>query len=868
MSQSEMFPLDAEEEVVDNAAEQVAQLDAEQEELTPAGEVEALLRGDDKPVAAAAPATPEAAPVVEETFVSEAVGNAVMEALVESVAEAVVATDVPVAVEEVAIEEPVAEEVAVEETFVAEAVGHAVVDAVVESVTEAVVAVEVPVAAEVPVPVAETVFEEPAPVKEEPVVIEEAAVEEVVAVEETVAEETVVVEEEPAAPAEPANGFAAIGLNKSLVSALDAAGYTTPTPIQAGTIPHILEGRDVLGQAQTGTGKTAAFALPLLQRINLSQKKPQVLVLAPTRELAIQVGKSFEKYATDMRGLRVVPIYGGQDYQVQFRELNRGAHIVVGTPGRVMDHMRRGSVDVSELKCLVLDEADEMLRMGFAEDVDWVLTQAPEQRQMALFSATMPGPIRAIANKHLKNPSQVTIKQKAATADTINQRYFVATPHQKQAALARILEAESTDGVLIFVKMRSTTEPLAEFLAQAGLKTAALNGDIAQKQRERIVERLRSGKVDVIVATDVAARGLDVQRISHVVNYDLPHDSESYVHRIGRTGRAGRSGEAILFVHPRERYQLQRLEKATRQTIEPMSLPSNRDINKQRVARFHQQITDTMAHDEMDTFRSIVTQYQRQNEDVTLESIAAALAVLVNKEQPLLAQENLKQASFAADSRRGGDKRYGSNKREYGKKREYGSRDNGPKSGGYHNDEGMETYRIEVGRNHSVQPGNIVGAIANEAGLGNGKIGKIKIFDRFSMVDLPQGLTSDVMTLLGNVSVAGQKLRISKAGGGRPQSGNSYSGKPYSGKPKSGSGKPYAGKKSYSGKSQSHSNDAQEQGVGQAETGESRPKTGTRFQGSNRALNRSSFKKNDGGGKTVVKNNRFKSRRRKGSTEA
>ena len=366
------------------------------------------------------------------------------------------------------------------------------------------------------------------------------------------------------------NGFRSLGLSDALIAAVESSGYTIPTPIQAQTIPLLLAGRDVLGQAQTGTGKTAAFALPLLQRIDLVKKQTQVLVLTPTRELAIQVAEAFEKYAGSLRGLRVVPIYGGQDYQVQFRQLHRGVHVVVGTPGRVMDHMRRGSLNLDELQCLVLDEADEMLRMGFADDVEWVLTQAPAKRQMALFSATLPRPIRQIAQKHLKNPAEITIAQRTATADTVNQRYIVAAPHQKQAALARVLEAESTDGVLVFVKTRATTEPLAEYLAQAGLKTAALNGDIAQKQREKIVDSLRSGKIDIVVATDVAARGLDVQRISHVINYDLPFDSEAYVHRIGRTGRAGRSGEAILFVHPRERSLLKRLEQATRQPIEPM----------------------------------------------------------------------------------------------------------------------------------------------------------------------------------------------------------------------------------------------------------------------------------------------------------
>lgn len=576
------------------------------------------------------------------------------------------------------------------------------------------------------------------------------------------------------------NGFRPLGLSESLLATVENAGYTTPTPIQAQTIPLLLKGRDVLGQAQTGTGKTAAFALPLLDRIDLFKKQTQVLVLAPTRELAIQVAEAFEKYAGNMRGLRVVPIYGGQDYQVQFRQLDRGVHVVVGTPGRVMDHMRRGSLNLDELQCLVLDEADEMLRMGFADDVEWVLTQAPAERQMALFSATMPRPIRQIAQKHLKNPAEITIAQKTATADTINQRYIVASPHQKQAALARVLEAEPTDGVLVFVKTRATTEPLAEFLAQAGLKTAALNGDIAQKQREKIVDGLRSGKVDVIVATDVAARGLDVQRISHVINYDLPFDSEAYVHRIGRTGRAGRSGEAILFVHPRERRLLKRLEQATRQTIEPMDLPSNRAINKQRVARFHERITNGLAHKEIETFQAIVDHYQRENPDVSLEQIAACLALLANEETPLLVKDELKQASFGPDSpRESRDNRASANKREYQSDRRGGSR---------RSDAGMQTFRIEVGRNHQVQPGNIVGAIANEAGIGSDSIGKIKIFDHFSTVDLPEGLPRNLLDAIDSIVIAGRKLRLSRMDDSSPRPARFQDGKrPFNkskGKPK------------------------------------------------------------------------------------
>lgn len=576
-------------------------------------------------------------------------------------------------------------------------------------------------------------------------------------------------EAETEAETETENGFRVLGLSEGVLAAIESSGYTTPTPIQAQTIPLLLKGRDVLGQAQTGTGKTAAFALPLVDRIDLFNKATQVLVLTPTRELAIQVAEAFEKYAGGTRGLRVVPIYGGQDYQVQFRQLDRGVHVVVGTPGRVMDHMRRGSLKLDDLQCLVLDEADEMLRMGFADDVEWVLSQAPAERQMALFSATLPRPIRQIAQKYLKNPAEITIAQKTATADTINQRYIVAAPHQKQAALARLLEAEPTDGVLVFVKTRATTEPLAEFLSQAGLKTAALNGDIAQKQREKIVDSLRSGKVDIIVATDVAARGLDVQRISHVINYDLPFDSEAYVHRIGRTGRAGRSGEAILFVHPRERRLLKRLEQATRQTIEPMDLPSNRAINKQRVARFHDRITQGLAHKEIETFQAIVDHYQREHTDVTMEQIAAALALLANEGTPLLVKEVLQQTTFAADSGRdSSDNRSGFKKRDFQSDR---------KSGGRRSDAGMETFRIEVGRNHQVQPGNIVGAIANEAGIGSESIGKIKIFDHFSTVDLPGGLPRSVLDAIDGLVIAGRKLRLSRMEESRPRPAKFQDGK-------------------------------------------------------------------------------------------
>lgn len=571
----------------------------------------------------------------------------------------------------------------------------------------------------------------------------------------------------------PALTFRSLGLSDTLVQAVENSGYVTPTPIQAETIPLLLAGRDVLGQAQTGTGKTAAFALPFLQRISIKQHEPQVLVLTPTRELAIQVAEAFERYAAETAGLRVAPIYGGQDYLVQFRQLDRGVHVVVGTPGRVMDHMRRGSLKLDSIRGLVLDEADEMLRMGFAEDVDWILTQAPAERQIALFSATLPEQIRRIAQQHLRDPAEITIRQKTATAETVRQRFVVVQPQHKELVLGRILEAEPIDGVIVFVKLRSATEPLADYLSHHGQRAVALNGEVPQKQRERIIENLRAGKVNVVVATDVAARGLDVQRVSHVINYDLPTDSEAYVHRIGRTGRAGRSGEAILFVTPRQQRQLANLEYATRQRIEPMDVPTNRAINKQRVAKFHDRITACLTHPECQVFESIVDQYRR-DKDLPLEKIAAALALLANRERSLLLKEELPTATFEArgrgrsfddrprgrgryedrgDDRRGDDRRGGSFERSRTNRR--------PR-------EAMETFRIEVGAAHQVKPGNIVGAIANEAGLDSSAIGRIEIFDDYSTVDLPIGMPNDLFHSLKKVWVVGRQLNISRVarGGG------------------------------------------------------------------------------------------------------
>jgi len=556
--------------------------------------------------------------------------------------------------------------------------------------------------------------------------------------------------------------FADMNLTAPLMKALKDVGYESPSPIQAETIPLVMAGKDLVGQAQTGTGKTAAFALPLLSRIDLKKKLPQVLVLAPTRELAIQVAEAFQTYAKHIKGFHVLPIYGGQDYNIQLRPLKRGVHVIVGTPGRVMDHMRRGTLKLDELDCLVLDEADEMLRMGFIDDVEWVLEQLPDQRQIVLFSATMPNEIRKIAKKHLKDPEQVTIKTKTSTVETTNQRYWMVSGAHKLDALTRILEAENTDGVIIFVRTRITTVELAEKLQARGYTAFALNGDIQQKQRERTITQLKSGKLDILIATDVAARGLDVDRISHVINYDIPNETEAYVHRIGRTGRAGRTGEAILFVTPREQHWIRRIEKATRQKIKMMELPSTDIINDKRVARFKQNITDALAREGLEFYQTLIEEFQQEH-NIPATEIAAALARLVQGKEPLLLREI--PAGRKDHKRREGKSRSESKGRSETRGRD-DSRESlrSPKRKGRQRapEAGMETYRIEVGHDHEVQPGNIVGAIANEAGLDSRNIGRIDIRDNYSFVDLPEGMPKDVFMDLKKTWVAGQKLNITR----------------------------------------------------------------------------------------------------------
>lgn len=543
-----------------------------------------------------------------------------------------------------------------------------------------------------------------------------------------------------------APSFQELDLSAPVLKALEGVGYESPSPIQAQIIPFVMAGRDVLGQAQTGTGKTAAFALPILSHIDLKQKDPQVLVLAPTRELAIQVAEAFQRYASKLKGFHVLPIYGGQDYSTQLRQLKRGAHVIVGTPGRVMDHMRKGTLRLKDLKCLVLDEADEMLRMGFIDDVEWILEQTPDNRQTALFSATMPTAIRKIAQKYLNNPEQITIKVTTTTAENIRQRYWFVSGVHKLDALTRILEAENFDGMIIFVRTKTATIELAEKLEARGHSASAINGDMSQALRERAIENLKKGRLDILIATDVAARGLDVDRITHVVNYDIPYDTESYIHRIGRTGRAGRTGDAILFVSPREKRLLGNIERATKQKVEEMQLPSTEFINNARINRFKQRITDTLAAEELSFFTQLIEHYQQEH-DVPAVEIAAALAKLSQGETPLLLKDLPKKSHKREPSLQ---REKQTDSRQSKRNRNRDSRIE------------MELFRIEVGHKHGVKPGNIVGAIANEIGIDGEHIARIKIEENFSTVELPSGMPKDLFQALKKVRVSGQPINISR----------------------------------------------------------------------------------------------------------
>ena len=536
--------------------------------------------------------------------------------------------------------------------------------------------------------------------------------------------------------------FKSFGLSDALIKVLDEVGYETPSAIQEQCIPYLLNGHDVIGQAQTGTGKTAAFALPLIDRIDISTNQVQLLVLAPTRELAIQVSEAIQTYARHLKGLHVLPIYGGQSYDIQLRPLKRGVHVVVGTPGRVMDHIKKGTLKLNSLKALVLDEADEMLRMGFIDDVKWVMEKLPKERQIALFSATMPDVIRRVAEKFLNDPKIVKIKTKTATAQTISQSYWLVSGVNKLDALTRILEVESFDALLIFVRTKTATVDLAEKLSARGFSAEAINGDIAQNQRERTIQQLKKGKIDILIATDVAARGLDVERISHVVNYDIPQDPESYVHRIGRTGRAGREGKAILFVAPRERRMLQTIERITRQPITPMQLPSAKIINEQRVTNFKQRISDTLNNQELGIFEELILSFQKEHE-VDAFKIASALALMAQGTEPLLLSEKeLSQGSFKEGS-----------KAKISISVHADPLKNNPSIK-------MRRYRLAVGRKDNIKPGNVLGAIANEAEISSEFIGAIQIFQDFTTIDLPDEMTKETLAILKKTRVFDKKLNI------------------------------------------------------------------------------------------------------------
>ena len=580
-------------------------------------------------------------------------------------------------------------------------------------------------------------------------------------------------------PSDELIGFDDLGLSEAVLAAVREVGYESPSPIQRAAIPPLLEGKDLLGQAQTGTGKTAAFALPLLCRLDLKRAEPQLLVLTPTRELAIQVAEAMQTYARHLKGFHVLPIYGGQGMDFQLKQLRRGVHAVVGTPGRILDHLRRKTLKLDRLKAVVIDEADEMLRMGFIDDVEEILQQMPEEKQVALFSATMPDRIRKVVQHHLSEPVEIKIKAKTATVASVDQRYVEVRGFDKLEALTRILEVEDFDAMLIFVRTRQATSELSEKLEARGLASAALSGEMTQALRERTIAQLKNGKLDIVVATDVAARGLDVERITHVVNFDIPHDVEGYIHRIGRTGRAGRTGHAILFVMPRERRMLEAIERATRQKVTPMHMPTREAVVDKRTAAFKQRITDVIGAEDLAFFEQLVAGYAAEHGKEP-QQVAAALAYLAQQDRPLQpAPDAPRRREEAArgptppprgrdrDAERGFER--GAERSGSGDDRSFAPRPpRPPRDVGAGPPNGVVRYRLEVGHEHGVQPGNIVGAIANEAGIDSAHIGRINIFDAHSTVDLPEGMPPEIYEQLRKTWVCGQKLSISVDSGGVP----------------------------------------------------------------------------------------------------
>ena len=561
--------------------------------------------------------------------------------------------------------------------------------------------------------------------------------------------------------------FNDLGLSAAVLKSIQENGYEQPSPIQEASIPPILAGKDVLGQAQTGTGKTAAFALPIISGLDMQARHVQVLVLTPTRELAIQVAEAFQSYARHIDGFHVLPIYGGQSYDIQLKKLKRGVQVVVGTPGRVMDHMRRKTLKLDALNTLVLDEADEMLRMGFIDDVDWILSHTPKDRQIALFSATMPKEVKKVAVNHLHHPVDIKIETKTTTAKNIKQRYWMVSGMKKLEALTRVLEVEDFDGVLIFVRTKMATEELAEKLQARGFSAEALNGDMVQKQRERLVSKLKNGSIDILIGTDVVARGLDVERISHVINYDIPYDTESYVHRIGRTGRAGRSGEAILFISRREQRMLRMIEKATNQPIESMSIPTVADINDNRMLRFKNQIVETLAAKDLSIYQQLVDEFE-QDTEFSPKQIASALAYMIHGDKGMLLTETKGERH---ERNKGIKTTEQDNRFESGKPHSRTQRnidndfiDPDPVPLNAHPDIEMERFQLSVGRKHGVKPSNIVGMICNEAELDRAYVGQIDIYEHVTTVDLPADMPKEIMSLLWSGRICGRKSEIQKMG--------------------------------------------------------------------------------------------------------
>jgi ATP-dependent RNA helicase DeaD len=583
--------------------------------------------------------------------------------------------------------------------------------------------------------------------------------------------------------------FALFNFSDALNKALEDMKFTTPSPIQAQTIPLLLEGRDAIALAQTGTGKTAAFALPILQNLSPSVQGTQALILAPTRELAIQVAEQFEILSAHQRGTTIAILCGGQEYSKQLKQLRGGAQVVVGTPGRILDHIARGTLPLDNLRTFILDEADEMLRMGFIEDVETILARLPEKKQIALFSATMPSRIRQIANTYLNEPASVEIRMETATVKSVEQRFLFASGHQKPDALIRVLEVEDYQGAIVFVRTKSSTEEVAEILQQHGLRAMAIHGDITQALRERIISQFKQGAIDVLVATDVAARGLDVERVTHVINYDMPHDNETYVHRIGRTGRAGRSGVTILFVTPKESRLINNIERHTRQRIEKVNVPNDHMIQVARQQRFMANISSRLEHANLQSYKRIVEEYIKETE-VSAVDVAATLALLLHKDlpwqkelaTPKSAPRSVKEGRFEGKSDRsrssgderkgfGGDRKsfggerksfggerksFGGEKKSFGDERKKFNEDN----------TAQDLFRIDVGKVHGVKPGNIVGAIANEAGLQSRFITGLKIHEDHSTVRLPKGMSKEVVRDLTKAWVCGRQLNLTLIGNG------------------------------------------------------------------------------------------------------